>query len=157
MIKLFTNRNDLLYSKKHNCFLFHFVLKVMKYLVQLEIENSHVIFLELDDQNSPQTVKSFLNKLPFSVDLNVWGEEIYTSTSPVDVGEENSKSPVSLNDVAYWPTGKAICLFFGPTPIGKKGEITPASPVNVIGKVIDPKKSVLDIADGKRATFVLRS
>ena len=31
------------------------------------------------------------------------------------------KPIVDLNDVAYWPSGKAICLFFGPTPIGKKG------------------------------------
>jgi len=32
-----------------------------------------------------------------------------------------------LYDVAYWPTGKAICLFYGPTPIGNKNEIKPYS------------------------------
>ncbi len=67
--------------------------------------------------------------------------------------EENAKSPVSLNDVAYWPQGKAICLFYGPTPIGKKGEITPASPVNVIGKILQPDKNILQNAEGKKATF----
>jgi len=126
----------------------------MNHSVSLEIKNSEAILLELDDESSPQTVKSFLKALPFCVDLNVWGEEIYTSPSPISVGEENAKSPVSLNDVAYWPSGKAICLFYGPTPIGKKGEITPASPVNVIGKIKTADKSILDIADGKRATFV---
>ena len=129
----------------------------MKQLVQVIIKNSSPIELELDDKNSPKTVQEFLEKMPFTVDLNVWGEEIYTSSSPVNVSEENSKSPVSLNDVAYWPTGKAICLFYGPTPIGKNGEITPASPVNVIGKIINPDKSVLVMAEGKEATFQIKS
>lgn len=126
----------------------------MKHLVNLEIQNGTKILIELDDQNSPKTVNLFLDSLPFDVSLNVWGDEIYTTSSPISTGEENSQSPVSLNDVAYWPQGKAICLFYGPTPIGKKGEITPASPVNVIGKIKNPDKSVLKIAEGKQAKFV---
>jgi hypothetical protein len=129
----------------------------MKYVIQVKISNSSEIFLELNDENSPKTVESFLDKLPFTLELNVWGDEIYTSSSPITIPEENSKSPVSLNDVAYWPTGKAICLFYGPTPIGKNGEITPASPVNIIGKIIDPDKSVIDTAEGNDATFRLKS
>ena len=125
----------------------------MKYSVQVKISNSFVILLELDDATSPKTVHSFIEKLPFKVCLNTWGDEIYTSESPVTQPEENAKSPVNLNDVAYWPSGKAICLFYGPTPIGKPGEITPASPVNVIGKIISPDKSVLQNADGVTATF----
>ncbi|MFB5632234.1 MAG: cyclophilin-like fold protein [Nitrosopumilus sp.] len=124
----------------------------MKHTVHVDIDSSKII-LELDDSNSPKTVKEFVEKLPFTVDLNVWGDEIYSSQSPINQPEENAKSPVELNDVAYWPTGKAICLFYGPTPIGKPGEITPASPVNVIGKIISPDKSILGIADGTKASF----
>ena len=127
----------------------------MKYLVQLEIENLRIA-LEIGDEFSPNTADSFLKSLPFSVDLNVWGEEIYSSSSPVIVSEENAKPLVDLNDVAYWPSGKAICLFYGPTPIGVKGEVTPASPVNIIGKILSPDKSVLDIVDGKRGIFRLK-
>ena len=87
----------------------------------------------------------------------MWGDEIYTSRSPISQPRENAKSIVELNDVAYWPTGKAICLFYGPTPIGNPGEITPASPVNVIGKIIFPDKTILNDVHGERATFVLRS
>jgi len=129
----------------------------MKHIIQVEISNSLLIILELDDTNSPKTVNDFIEKLPFSVDLNVWGDEIYTSQSPITQPEENAKSLVQLNDVAYWPTGKAICLFYGSTPIGNPGEITPASPVNVLGKIISPDKSILDNADGKSATFSLKS
>jgi len=129
----------------------------MKYTVEITIPNSSNILLELDDSNSPKTVEDFVKKLPFAVDLNVWGDEIYTSKSPISQSEENAKSPVQLNDVAYWPTGKAICLFYGPTPISKLGDITPASPVNIIGKIISPDKSILNNVDSQRATFRLKS
>ncbi|AFS81254.1 hypothetical protein NKOR_06915 [Candidatus Nitrosopumilus koreensis AR1] len=124
----------------------------MKHTIHVDIESSKII-LELDDSNSPKTVNEFVEKLQFTVDLNVWGDEIYSSNSPINQPEENAQSPVQLNDVAYWPTGKAICLFYGSTPIGNPGEITPASPVNIIGKIISPDKSILDVADGTRATF----
>jgi len=129
----------------------------MKHTVQVKTPNVSLIILELDDTNSPKTVDDFIEKLPFTVDLNVWGDEIYTSESPITQPEENAKSLVQLNDVAYWPTGKAICLFYGPTPIGKPGEITPASPVNILGKIVSPDKSVLNNTDGKSATFSLKS
>jgi len=127
----------------------------MKYSVNVIISNDKIIVLELDDVNSPKTVLEFIEKLSFSIDLNVWGDEIYTSESPISSPEKNAKTPVRLNDVAYWPTGKAICLFFGPTPIGNLGEITPASPVNILGKIISPDKTILNNADGNRATFSL--
>ena len=129
----------------------------MKYSVVIEIPHSSNILLELDDDHSPKTVNDFLLKLPFTVDLNVWGDEVYTSKSPISQPEENAKFIVDLNDVAYWPTGKAICLFYGPTPIGNPGEITPASPVNIIGKIVFPDKSILNDIHSERATFGLPS
>ncbi|MDH3361505.1 MAG: cyclophilin-like fold protein [Nitrosopumilus sp.] len=129
----------------------------MKHIVQIKIPNFKIITLELDDTYSPNTVNNFLKNLPFTVDLNVWGDEIYTSQSPISQSEENAKSAVELNDVAYWPTGKAICLFYGPTPIGNPGEIIPASPVNVIGKIISPDKTILNDVHSERATFILAS
>jgi hypothetical protein len=129
----------------------------MKYSVILKIRNSSNIILELDDSVSPKTVHDFVEKLPFTVDLHVWGDEIYTSKSPISQPEENAKSIVDLFDVTYWPTGKAICLFYGPTPIGTLGEITPVSPVNIIGKIISPDKTILNNIHSEQATFVLES
>jgi hypothetical protein len=123
-----------------------------KILVSIpELEN---ITIELNATVSPKTCKSILDSLPFSVNAHVWGEEIYTDESPISQSEENAKSLVDLNDVAYWPSGKAICLFFGPTPIGKKGEIKPYSPVNIVGKITDPDKSILEnFTDGAKISF----
>jgi len=48
-------------------------------------------------------------------------------------------------------------LFYGPTPISKKGEIKPYSSVNVVGKILKPDKSILrKISDGSEATFQLK-
>ena len=126
----------------------------MKHKILVEIPKLETITLELNDENSPKTMKNFVEKLPFTTGINLWGEEIYTNETPIDVSEENAKPLVELNDVAYWPTGKAICLFFGPTPIGNKNEIKPYSPVNVIGKIIDPDKTILSkIKNGTNVTF----
>ena len=129
----------------------------MKHKVEVVISKSNNLEIELDDSHSPNTIKKFVDNLPFTVGLNLWGEEIYTDESPIQEKEENAKSLVKLNDVAYWPSGKAICLFFGPTPIGKKGEIKPYSPVNVIGKIINPDKSILNkLKQNHKAKFFLK-
>ncbi|MGI0011344.1 MAG: cyclophilin-like fold protein [Nitrosopumilaceae archaeon] len=126
----------------------------MKYKIIVDFPKIKTIDLELDDEMSPNTVKSFLDRLPFTVAINSWGKEIYTNETPVVIGEENAKAVVELMDVAYWPPGKAICLFFGPTPIGKKDEIKPYSPVNVIGKIkTTDKKFLKDVPDGMMVTF----
>ncbi len=129
----------------------------MKHKIEIVIPQLKNIEIELDDSNSPNTVKKFVDSLPFAVGLNLWGQEIYTEESPIQEKEENAKPLVELYDVTYWPTGKAICLFYGPTPIGKKGEIKPYSPVNVVGKILKPDKSILrKISDGSEATFQLK-
>ena len=92
--------------------------------------------VELDDSKAPKTVQAILEKLPIEVKINRWGDELYTDPMPVKVKEENAKSIVDIMDVAYWPQGQALCLFFGPTPISKGNEIKPYSPVNVIGRIV---------------------
>lgn len=128
----------------------------MIHKVILDLPDLKKIILELDDKIAPKTVSSFLDSLPVEVGMNVWGEELYTNETPIKVGPENSKSIVDLLDVAYWPPGKAICLFFGPTPIGKSGEIKPYSEVNVMGKITNTDKNFLkDVTNGLQVTFEL--
>ena len=125
----------------------------MTCLVSVSIPNCQKIILEINGKSSPNTTQRFIEQLPFSVILNVWGEEIYTNELPIEMPEENAKSVVNLNDIAYWPPGKAICLFFGHTPISKKEKILPASPVNIIGRILNPNKFLVNVADGKKALF----
>ncbi len=92
--------------------------------------------VELDDESAPKTVNAILEKLPIEVMINRWGDELYTEPMAVKVGTENAKSTVNVKDVAYWPQGNALCLFFGPTPISEGNEIKPYSAVNVVGRIV---------------------
>jgi hypothetical protein len=103
--------------------------------------------LELDDTHAPKTVQAILEKMPIKVKINRWGDELYTDPMPVKAKEENARSLVELMDVAYWPQGQALCLFFGPTPISKGNEIKPYSPVNVIGKIVSKENIVKRVGD----------
>ena len=115
---------------------------------------SKILELELDEDLAPKTVRSILESLPITIPIHVWGKELYTDPISVKVPSENSKDLVELYDVAFWPPGKAICLFFGPTPMGKKGEIKPYSPVNVIGKIKETNENLLkNIKDGDKMRF----
>jgi hypothetical protein len=93
------------------------------------------VFAELTNEN-PMTVDAISSKLPIEGKANIWGDEIYFSI-PVEVGAENQSDVVQLGDIAYWPPGNALCIFFGPTPASWDEEIRPASPVNVIGRIVD--------------------
>ncbi len=85
--------------------------------------------------NDTRTAQAIWHSLPIRGRANLWGQEIYFSI-PVSLEPDSGQELVSLGDLGYWPEGKAFCVFFGPTPISGKGEIRPASPVNVFGKVI---------------------
>jgi uncharacterized protein len=94
--------------------------------------------IELDDTLSPKTFKAILDNLPVKVSINKWGEELYTDRTTIAVEQEdNAKTEVNELDVAYWPEGNALCLFYGPTPISENREILAYSPVNIIGKIVD--------------------
>ncbi len=121
--------------------------------VSVDVPGHGSILLELGGGDSPRTAGELVRRLPFKATLHVWGEEIYSSESPVRMPEEGARQAVQKNDVAYWPAGRAVCLFYGPTPLGGRGEIVPASPVNVIGTILDPDKGVLGVAEGKAAEF----
>ncbi|MFZ0326320.1 MAG: cyclophilin-like fold protein [Nitrososphaeraceae archaeon] len=100
-----------------------------------------VIRIELDDSLAPKTFKAIFENLPIEVNINRWGDELYTDRTMVSVGpEDNAKTEVNKLDVAYWPEGKALCLFFGPTPISKDERILAYSPVNILGRIIDSDK-----------------
>ncbi len=125
----------------------------MLHKITVDIPQNKSLELELDDSIAPRTVKAILDTLPISVPIHVWGEELYTDPILVKVPEENAKPLVNLLDVAYWPPGQAICLFLGPTPIGKKGEIRPYSPVNIIGKIISKDAKIPTNLDGNKVNI----
>jgi len=91
--------------------------------------------------NDTTTAKKIARILPLTCPFNTWGDEIYFSIPVESALEENAREEVEIGDLAYWPTGRAFCVFFGPTPMSKDGRIIPASAVSIIGKVTgDPTR-----------------
>ena len=93
---------------------------------------------ELYVERSPKTVEAIRSVLPIKARANTWGDEIYFSIG-VTVKPENAQEVVEKGELAYWPPGKAFCIFFGPTPASRGDESRAASSVNVFGRVLgDP-------------------
>ncbi|MFC1549358.1 cyclophilin-like fold protein [Nitrospirota bacterium] len=79
--------------------------------------------------------RAFLDALPLTLDFNVWGDEFYFEV-PLEAGlDQTATSKVRVGDMGYWPPGRAVALFFGPTPMSQGDDPVPASDVNIIGRI----------------------
>ena len=90
----------------------------------------------LDESNTARLVAA---ALPFDSTARRWGDEVYFQTL-LEAGEENAQADVPSGTVAYWPPGKALCLFFGQTPY---------SPVNVVGQIDGDPRVLSKVKDGE--------
>lgn len=121
----------------------------MNEIILVMFESIEPVKIEIKKQINPKTAEAVLKALPFTSEVNRWGDEIYFEI-PVKMGEETSKVEVEKGDVAYWPPGKAMCIFFGPTPVSKGNKILAYSPVNVFGKVVDDYNVLKKVRDGEK-------
>lgn len=69
--------------------------------------------------------KAFFQKLPLSIELIAWGDELYGSIGD-DLGSENPQERIPPGGLAYTNRGNYFCIFFGQTP---------AWPVEYIGEI----------------------
>lgn len=99
--------------------------------------------------NQSKTAELVWESLPLKGKANIWGEEIYFEV-PLKAELENGIEVVNEGDIGYWPPGKAICLFFGPTPISQQGEIRAASKVNIVGTITNQLEMLKKVKNGER-------
>ena len=97
--------------------------------------------------NDTPTAKKIAGVLPLSSHFNTWGDEIYFTIPVESELDPDAVEEVQLGDLGYWPTGRAFCIFFGPTPLSRDGKIIPASAVNVIGHVTDDAKRLKGVVE----------
>ena len=95
-----------------------------------------------------KTSEAIWDALPIENTVNTWGEEIYFEIPVKSALDETAKEVVEKGDLGYWPTGKAFCIFFGPTPASEGDEIRPASAVNIVGKVAGDTEVFKSIQQG---------
>ena len=115
------------------------------------IKNSSigVVPAEFLENKNPQTAEAIWNALPIEARANRWGEEIYFSTN-VKASLENAQEVVDVGEIAYWPPGKAFCIFFGRTPASTDDRPRAASAVNVFGKTVGNPHTFKKVRDGEK-------
>ena len=101
----------------------------------------------LAELNETQIAARIWDALPIHARGNRWGQEIYFSI-PVHAAQELPQEVVERGDLAYWPPGRAFCIFFGPTPASVGEEPRAASPVTVVGRVLDDPQVFEVVEDG---------
>lgn len=85
--------------------------------------------------NESPVAQAIWEDLPMESIVNLWGKEIYFETQVTSPLSSEATAEVKLGDIGYWPMGRAVCIFFGPTPLSHAQEIVPAAPVVIIGKM----------------------
>ena len=90
---------------------------------------------------SPRTVDALTRKLPVEGRAALWKSEVYFEV-PVDMGEEKAKSTAKKGTIAYWPMGRAVCIFHD--------ETRPYSSVNNIGRVTENLELFSQVKSGTR-------
>ena len=98
--------------------------------------NVKINAVELSGQlNDTPTARALAALLPLKVRMSRWGDEYYGSLGkPLGVGEApDARAVMAVGELAYWPPGNALCVFFGPTPASEGDEPRAASPVNPVG------------------------
>jgi uncharacterized protein len=99
--------------------------------------------------NDSRTATAISARLPIEAKAETWGDEIYFNIGQ-ELAGESPREVVELGDLGYWPPGQAFCIFFGPTPMSRGDEIRPASPVNVVGRVVGDARAFTKVRAGSR-------
>jgi len=111
--------------------------------IRIVCKDSQAVAKILD--KNPETANAILKNLPIEGIAIKWGEEYYFCTD-IEIDEENAQTEMEVGDIAYWPEGKAICIFLGPTPVSKDEKPLAISPANLFARLEDKIK----IEDGSK-------
>lgn len=88
---------------------------------------------ELNDSPAAEKIKLLL---PLEFSMSRWGDEYYGNCGIDAELSQDAKDVMEVGELAVWPAGNALCIFFGPTPVSKGNEPRAISPVNPVGKLI---------------------
>lgn len=85
--------------------------------------------------NLTPTVERLMASVPLSSEASIWGDEIYFPAPFHADLEADASADMEIGDVAFWPDGDAIAIFFGRTPASVDDRPRAYSPCNLIGSL----------------------
>jgi hypothetical protein len=102
----------------------------------------------ITDEN-PRTAEVVIDNMPIEGEAIRWGDEFYFTTA-LEIPEEHGRQDIEVGEVAFWPAGKAIAVFFGRTPVSVSDKPRAYENVNVFGKLEGDARSLVKVLSGER-------
>lgn len=106
---------------------------------------------ELSDASAAEEVA---RKLPLQVRMSRWGSEYYGDAGIAIKEDATARQLMEVGEIAYWPPGSALCIFFGPTPASTDERPRAASPVLPVGRILSDTGSLAGLGRSVRARFM---
>jgi len=94
--------------------------------------------------------RAIAEALPIETRPNEWGDEFYFEIPVRMELDETATARVKAGDIGYWPPGRSLAIFFGPTPMSSGPVPVPASEVNLVGRLIDDAASLKKAKGSKK-------
>lgn len=108
--------------------------------------------------NDTPTAQAIAAALPIVGEALRWGEEVYFETPVAMERSSDAREEMSVGQIGYWAVGKAVCIFFGPTPAsGPDGAPRAASPVDPVGRVLGDATALSAVAAGTKITITAQN
>jgi len=98
------------------------------------IVGDEVLEGQIDDTPAGRAVAEIL---PLETPFSTWGDEFTFSIpmQPLPL-EAGGHVEMDVGDIAYWPEGNALAIFFGTTPASTGPRPVASSPVNRVGRIL---------------------
>jgi hypothetical protein len=97
--------------------------------------------------------RRIVEALPVTVTMSRWGEEYYGSAGLVIPEDSSARELMEVGEIAWWPPGKALCIFFGPTPASTDERPRAASDVLPIGRITEGIEALAGLGSRVKAVF----
>jgi hypothetical protein len=102
--------------------------------------------------NESETAELLYRRLPLSLSMSRWGDEYYGDCGLSAGLADDARAEMEVGELAFWPQGSALCIFFGPTPASVDEKPRAVSAVNPIGMI----ESGIDLLESLPASIDIR-
>ncbi len=118
-------------------------------LISVRFQPGPSLRIELGES---ETTSALTRSLPFRSRAETWGMEVYFS-APFHVPlDDKARAEMEIGEVAFWPDGDAMAIFYGPTPASTSGKPRAVGPCNIVGRVVGDASDLARVKAGARVS-----